>query len=80
MGNVQSVMSNKRWLFCFMAAFPLCTAVNAQQATTAVPRLVNFAGRVTEGIPHGGPAAVGLDGAFDLIGRGGGAPEESLWK
>ena len=75
MGNVQSVMSNKRWIFCFMAAFPLCTAVNAQQATTAVPRLVNFAGRAADAQ---GKAVSGVAGVTFSIYKGqyDGAP---LW-
>jgi hypothetical protein len=40
----------------------------------------DFARCVAEGVPHRGPAAVGIDGAFDLIGCSGGTPEESLWE
>ena len=38
--------------------------------------LEGFAGGVGEGIPDGGAAAVLVDSAFDLIGGGGGAPDE----
>jgi hypothetical protein len=38
--------------------------------------VVGLAGSVGEGVPDGGTAAVFVDGAFDLIGSGGGAPEE----
>ena len=37
-----------------------------------------LAGGVREGVPDGGAAAVFVDGAFDLIGGGGGAPEEAF--
>ena len=40
--------------------------------------VVGLAGRVGEGVPDGGAAAVFVDGAFYLVGGSGGAPEESL--
>ena len=42
--------------------------------------VVGLAGDVGEGVPDGGAAAIFVDGAFDLIGGGGGAPEKSLRK
>jgi hypothetical protein len=40
--------------------------------------VVGFAGGVGESVPDGSAAAIFVDGAFDLIGGGGGAPEESI--
>src|SRR5215472_14840706 len=40
--------------------------------------VVGLAGDVREGVPDGGAAAVFMNGAFDLIGCGGGAPKETL--
>src|SRR5580698_10658015 len=40
----------------------------------------DLAGSVGEGIPDGGATAFFVDGTFDLVGGGGGAPEESLWE
>jgi hypothetical protein len=40
--------------------------------------LMGLAGRVRKGVPHGGAAAVGADGALDLISGGCGAPQKSL--
>ncbi len=41
--------------------------------------VVGLAGGVGEGVPDGGAAAIFVDCAFDLIGGGGGAPEEA-WR
>ena len=40
--------------------------------------LEGFAGGMGEGVPDGGAASVFVDGAFDLVGGGGGAPEKVL--
>ena len=42
--------------------------------------VVGLAGGVGEGVPDGGAATVFVDCAFDLIGGGGGAPEEAFRK
>lgn len=40
--------------------------------------VVGLAGSVGEGIPDGGAASVDVDGAFNLIGSGGGAPAKAF--
>src|SRR6185437_3435814 len=42
--------------------------------------VADLAGRMAERIPDRGAAAVLVDGAFDLIGRGRRAPDEAGWK
>src|SRR5882757_9283434 len=48
----------------------------------AVPgrTVLDLARRVRECVPDRAAAAVFIDGALDLIGRGGGAPREVFWK
>jgi hypothetical protein len=42
--------------------------------------IFDLARRVSEGVPDRAAAAVLVHGALDLVGRGGGAPHEILWK
>src|SRR4051794_6689277 len=42
--------------------------------------VLDLAGRMRKNVPDRTAAAVLVDGALDLIGRGRGAPHESLWK
>ena len=53
-----------------------CVAVVEVVGDVAGLALIGFAGSVGEGVPDGGAAAVFVDSAFDLIGGGGGAPDE----
>ena len=57
----------------------LDTAVGVAGAIAGVA-VGDTAGGLGKGVPDAGRAAVGIGAAFDLVGRGGSAPEEAGWK